>query len=110
MNVKDYLKRAHATVVLAENGGLVKSFPHSLIKSLVVGRPVLLTNTIAMADYVNSRQCGVVVEDMNIEVLSAAIGNLKRNYELFARNAAQIGRDEFSIDNLVENHRRLYGL
>ena len=74
VNVKDYLKRAHATVVLAENGGLVKSFPHSLIESLVVGRPVLLTNTIAMADYVNGRQCGVVVEDMNIEVLSAAIG------------------------------------
>jgi glycosyltransferase involved in cell wall biosynthesis len=110
VNVGDYLKRAHATIVLANNGGLVKSFPHSLVESLVAGKPVLLSDTIAMADYVSSRQCGVVVAPMNIGALTSAIERLMRDYNQLARNATQIGRDVFSIDTMVENYRRLYRL
>jgi hypothetical protein len=32
-----------------------------------------------------------------------------QNYETLARNALQIGRNEFSIETLVENYRRLFG-
>jgi glycosyltransferase involved in cell wall biosynthesis len=110
VDVNDYLKRAHATVVLADNGGLVRSIPHSLVESLVAGKPVLLSKTIAMADYVSSRQCGVVVAGMNIETLASAIVILMGRYEEFVRSATQIGRDVFSINTMVDKHRRLYGL
>jgi glycosyltransferase involved in cell wall biosynthesis len=110
VDINEYLKRAHATIVLAENGGLVKSFPHSLIESLAAGRPVLLSNTIAMADYVAEHRSGIVVTDMRIEALSSAIKSLVSNYEMLARNAAQIGRGAFSVEAVVDNYRRLYGL
>jgi glycosyltransferase involved in cell wall biosynthesis len=110
VNVGEYLTKAHATIVLANNGGLVKSFPHSLVESLVAGKPVLLSDTIAMADYVRSRQCGIVVAPMNIEALMSAIERLMRSYDQLARNATQIDRSVFSIDTMVDNYRRLYGL
>jgi glycosyltransferase involved in cell wall biosynthesis len=109
VDVSAYLKRAHATIVLAENGGLVKAFPHSLIESLVSGKPVLVSETIAIADYVNSHTCGVVVSAMNIEALASAVEILMRNYESLSRNAMQIGRGAFSVDAMVQSHRQLYG-
>jgi glycosyltransferase involved in cell wall biosynthesis len=108
--VNDYLKKAHATIVLADNGGLVKSFPNSLVESLVAAKPVLLSETIAMADYVTANQCGIVVADMTITALTSAIEALRSGYERLARNAAQTQPDAFSISTMVENHRRLYGL
>jgi glycosyltransferase involved in cell wall biosynthesis len=110
VNVNDYLEKVHATVVLAKNGGIVRSFPHSLIESLIAGKPVLLSDTIAMSDYVSNRQCGVVVRDMSMAALSSAIEILMRGYEQLARNAAQIGPGVFSIKTMVESYRSLYGL
>ena len=94
--------------MLVENGGLVRAFPHSLIESLLAGKPVLLSNTISMADYVRSSECGVVLPAMNVHALTSTIETLVRNYGLFARNAAQVGPEEFSITALVESYRRLY--
>jgi glycosyltransferase involved in cell wall biosynthesis len=110
VGIDHYLNKAHATVLLARDGGLVRSFPHSLIESLAAGKPVLLTDTIAMANYVSSRQCGIVVTAMNVASLVSAIESLMRNYDLLARHAAQIRRSEFSVSAMVENHRRVYGL
>ena len=104
-----YLQRAHASIVLADDGGLVKSFPHSLIESLAAGKPVLLSDTIAMADDVEKNQTGIVVTEMSVAALTAAISNLRGNYDLLARNALQSGRSAYSVAAMVENHRRLYG-
>jgi glycosyltransferase involved in cell wall biosynthesis len=108
VNINDYLKKAHATVVLAKDGGVVRSFPHSLIESLLAGKPVLLSETIAMADYVRSRRCGIVVSEMSMTALTSAIAMLMRGYEELARNAARIEPGAFSIAAMVENHRRVY--
>jgi glycosyltransferase involved in cell wall biosynthesis len=108
VNVNDYLKKAHAAVVLARNGGVVRSFPHSLIESLLAGKPVLLSETIAMADYVRSGRCGVVVPDMSMAALTSAIDMLMRGYEELARNASQIEPGAFSMATMVEKHRRVY--
>ena len=110
VNVNDYLAKVHATVVLAKNGGIVRSFPHSLVESLIAGKPVLLSDTIAMSDYVSNRQCGVVVRGMSVAALSSAIENFMHGYEELARNAARIGPVVFSISAMAQSHRRLYGL
>jgi len=43
-------------------------------------------------------------------LLTAAIGSLKGHYQEMARNAAEIGPGEFSIEAMVENHRRASGI
>jgi glycosyltransferase involved in cell wall biosynthesis len=108
VRVNDYLANAHATVVLAKDGGIVRSFPHSLLESLMAGKPVLLSDTIAMSDYVSNQQCGVVIREMSVAALSSAIEVLMRRYGELARSAAQIAPGAFSIETLVENYRGLY--
>jgi glycosyltransferase involved in cell wall biosynthesis len=109
-NVAQHIQRAHAAVLLCENGALVKAYPHSLIEALAAGKPVLLSNTIAMADFVNDRKCGVVIQQMTIQDLAAGLNLLKSSYEELCRNAIAIGPDTFSIDNMLSNYRRIYGI
>jgi glycosyltransferase involved in cell wall biosynthesis len=108
VNISDYLAKAHATVLLAKNGGIVKSFPHSLIESLVSGKPVILSNTIAMADYVSSYGCGVVIPDFNLDAFVSGTERLMTSYQGLSDSAARIGPTAFSLTTMIENHRRLY--
>jgi len=108
VNVAEYIQRAHAAVLLCDNGRLVKSYPHSLIEALVAGKPVLISDAIAMAELVNERQCGVVIPKMNIGDLTSGIAMLMSNYRQFLRNAAKIEGDMFSIGAMLNNYRRLY--
>jgi glycosyltransferase involved in cell wall biosynthesis len=110
VDVNAYFARAHAAVLLAKDGRIVKSFPHSLIESLLAGKPVLLSETIAMADFVRSSKCGVVVRDMNVAALACAIDVLMRGYEELRKNTARIRPELFSIKTMVDSHRRLYRL
>ena len=50
VSIGDFLARAHAGVLLAKRGDIVKSYPHSLIESLMAGKPVILTEAISMAE------------------------------------------------------------
>lgn len=108
VNINDYLKRVHAAIVLAEDGGLVKAYPHSLVEALAAGKPVLLNSAIAMSDYVSINRCGVVLPDVSSHSLVAAINELKLNYSALASNAAKLQGGLFSIDAMVENYRRVY--
>jgi glycosyltransferase involved in cell wall biosynthesis len=110
VDINGYIERAHATVLLAKHGGIVKSFPHSLVESLMAGKPVLLSDTIAMSDYVSKHRCGVVLGRMEVAGLAAAIDILACDYEALACNAAQVAPAEFSIERMIESHRRLYAL
>lgn len=110
VKVNEYLNRAHATVLLAKHRDIVKSYPHSLIESLISGKPVIVSDAIPMADYVRKNQCGVVVKDVSVRSLTTAIDALRGRYEDMSRSAAQIGPDAFSIQAFIENHRRLYGV
>lgn len=109
VSVNEYLTKSHAAVLLARDGAIVKAFPHSLMESLVAGKPVLLSSTIAMADYVGRRQCGVVIPEFSLGALTSGIEALMRNYHELTRKVAGIGAAEFSMSVMVEKHRRLYG-
>ena len=71
---------------------------------------VLLSDTIAMSDYVRKYRCGVAIRHMDIESLACAIGILMRDYDELSSNARRIDPAEFSIETMIENHRRVYGL
>jgi glycosyltransferase involved in cell wall biosynthesis len=110
VDVGAHLARAHAAVLLAKQGDIVKAYPHSLLESLVAGKPVLVSECIPMADYVRQRQCGIVLDEVGAPALLRAIENLKANYPQLSARAAEIGPDAFSLNVLVDNHRRIYGL
>ncbi len=110
VNVNDYLKKAHATILLAKHPKLVKSFPHSLIESLAAGKPVIVSKTIPMADYVTKHSCGVVVEELRMESLTESLKLLMNQYQSLAHHTNQIRAQDFSLEQMIDQYRRLYRL
>ena len=73
VNIDDYLRRAHAAVLLAKRGDIVKAYPHSLLESLVAGKPVILSDALPMADFVRQKGCGIVLDEVSSGALVAGI-------------------------------------
>jgi glycosyltransferase involved in cell wall biosynthesis len=110
VDVRDYLRKAHATVLLAQSGDIVKSVPHSLLESLLTGKPVIISETIAMADIIRRHDVGVVVEAVEVRPLAAAVEKLRRRYDELAANLAVFPRERFSEASMIESYRIYYGL
>lgn len=110
VNVDDYIRRAHASVLLARRGDVVKAYPHSLIESLVAGKPVILTDVLPMADYVRRQDCGVVIDDVSVPAVLAAVEHLKARYSILTANARLIEPDMFSEVGMIRGYKLLYGL
>ncbi len=108
VNVNELLGRIHAAVVLAEQAHLIKEYPHSLIEALVVGRPVMVSQCIAMADYVRSKDCGVVVEHLTEEGVGNALDRLSADYERYRQRAVQNARQDFSLGSMLDAYQQVY--
>lgn len=109
VDVNEYLKRAHATVLLAKQADIVKSFPNSLMESLTAGKPVLVSDTIPIADMVQINQCGIVVKDIRFQGLVEAINKLMVGYAGLADKARKCGKNMFSERAMLESYRHIYG-
>ena len=108
VEINDYLKRAHAAVLPAKRSDIVKAYPHSLLESLLAGKPVILSDTLPMADYVRQRGCGIVLEDVSQQTLIEAIGELRARYDEFAQRARLTEAHMFSQQAMIENYREIY--
>lgn len=110
VNIGDYLKRAHASVLLAKRGDIVKAYPHSLIESLLAGKPVILTDALPMADDVRRRGWGVVAGGVEVSSILAAVEALRGRYGELASNVRAIEVGAFSKVSMIERYRQIYGL
>jgi len=108
VDIGDYLKRAHATVLLPKRSDIVKAYPHSLIEALLAGKPVILTDALPMADYVRQTECGIVTGNVDAVSFLEAVEGLRRRYGTLAQNARAIEPDEFSTAAMVEKYRDIY--
>jgi glycosyltransferase involved in cell wall biosynthesis len=107
-NVAKLMQRVHATVVLAASSKLVKAYPHSLLESLAAGRPVLISRSIPMSDYVEQKHCGIVVEKNDISNILAAIKTLQADYAEISLQATAGASSTFSQQRLINEYRNLY--
>jgi glycosyltransferase involved in cell wall biosynthesis len=108
VDVNEILGRVHAAVVLAEEPNLVKAFPHSLLEALAAGKPVVVSEGIALADHVERTECGQTVKGVDPEGLANAIARLEQDYPRLQANALDVGRRDFSLERLVGDYRGVY--
>ncbi|MCA9917282.1 MAG: glycosyltransferase [Anaerolineales bacterium] len=108
MDVNRVLAGVHAAVVLAESQTLVKAFPHSLLESLVAGKPILVSQPLALAQYVQENACGVVVTAVSPQQFLAALDQLIAHYDQYQQNAQRIGPRDFGLETFVQAHLALY--
>jgi glycosyltransferase involved in cell wall biosynthesis len=107
-DIDAHLARAHAGVLLAKESSIIKAYPHSLVESLAAGKPVIVSNSIPMSDYVARNGCGLVLDQVTVPAVMAAVEALKRDYGGLARRTAALPRDDFSIRTWIDRHRPLY--
>jgi glycosyltransferase involved in cell wall biosynthesis len=108
VDVGALLARVDAAVVLSEHPTLVKAYPHSLLEALAVGKPVLVSGTIPMADYVEETGCGVTVSRVTAADVLEAVERLRSAYEAFRGRAAAIGASGFSQEAMLSAYGALY--
>ncbi len=106
-DVNEILASVHGTINLASDGAIIKAYPHSLLDSLAAGKPVLVSQAIAMSDYVKEVGCGVVVDEVSAEGVVTAVNEFTERYEALADTAVRVGRD-FSQEKMVDSFRRVY--
>ncbi len=108
VDVNAVLAGVHASVALASDPAVIKSFPNSLLESLAAGKPVLVSQGIPMAAVVAHTGCGRVVTRVTPDGLVAALTALRQDYAAACRRAVQVGQREFSQARMVDAYRDLY--
>ena len=108
VDVNQVLAEAHASIVLASTPTIVKAYPHSLMESLAAGKPVLVSRAVPMADYVEEKGCGVVVEAVSAAGVLTALAALGRSYERCRQAALALGREAFSLEGMLQSFQEVY--
>lgn len=108
VDVNDALANSIATINLATHAGVVKAYPHSLMDSLAAGRPVIISDTLAMADDVSHYHFGVVVNEISVDNLIQAIQSVRSNIVPLWQAATAHGRELYGLEQVIGSYERVY--
>ncbi len=108
VDVNQILATVHAGIVLAEHGNVVKAYPNSLLDALAAGKPVLVSRTLPMRDYVERTGCGVVVDQVDPTAILAGVDRLVAHYEPMRLVAESVGQRDFSVQNTIADYQAIY--
>lgn len=108
VDVNQVLAQVHASITLAADPAIIKSYPHSLLDSLAAGKPVLVSRSIPMADYVEQSRCGEVVANVTPADILGAVETLTSHYETRQQVARQVGQRDFSQRMMIASFRQVY--
>lgn len=108
VDVNEVLAGVHASIALATDPAIIRPYPHSLMESLAAGKPVIVSRSIPMADYVERTGCGKVVEMVDPSSILTAVEALAGEYENLQRAARQLGQRDFSQQAMIASFHKVY--
>ena len=108
VDVNQVLAGVHASVSLATDPAIIRPYPHSLMESLVAGKPIIVSRSITMADYVERVGCGKVVGHVNPASVVGAVDALVREYGDLQAAAQRVGQRDFSQRAMIASFQRVY--
>ena len=108
VDVNQVLAGVHASITLVTNPAIIRSYPHSLMESLAAGKPIIVSRSIPMSDYVERAGCGQVVERVTPADILAAVEALARNYDELQQSAQRVGQRDFSQQALITSFQKIY--
>jgi len=107
-DVNKVLGTVHAAVVLAAKSKIVKGYPHSLLEALAAGKPVVVSQTLAIADYVKTTGCGVCVDTITSEELGVKLSALRKEYADVHRAVSALDLSIFTKTSMVYSYEKIY--
>ena len=97
----------HATVAPFRTSAGMKVCPTSIAESLAVGRPVLVSSAVGIADLVEGEACGVVAEP-TIEGICRGIDALRNRYETYRARARPAAERHFDLERCTRVYAKIY--
>lgn len=108
VDVNQVLARVHASITLVTDPAIIRSYPHSLLESLAAGKPVIVSRSIPMSDYVEQTGCGQVVEQVTADDILVAVDALAHDYNKLQASAQQVGQRDFSLQAMILSFQKVY--
>jgi glycosyltransferase involved in cell wall biosynthesis len=102
-----HYRRAHVTAAPFTDGTRSKAAPNSLVESLACGRPVLLTETVGLAELVRDADAGQVSAATG-EALAEHLDRLRAGWDRYSRNARRLAERWFGQERFLAAYRQLY--
>ena len=108
VDVNQLLARVHASITLVTDPIIIRSYPHTLMESLAAGKPILVSRSIPMSDYVEQHQCGQVIDQVTPENVIRSVETIAESYTSFQEATQQLDLQAFSTQRLLESFERVY--
>ena len=108
VSINDYFKQIHGTILITNKSEDVKAFPHSLLESLAVSKPVILTNKIPMSKLVAQQGCGLVLNNFTVTSLVDGIKKFKKNYSTLLQQTKEMDKSSFSVETMTRQYLAMY--
>lgn len=109
-DVLDLLKGCH---IVAFPSYYKEGLPKSLIEATAIGRPIVTTDSIGCRETVVDGYNGYLIPIKNSKALADKLQVLFDNKELrikMGRNSRMLAERDFSIENVIEKHLKIYSL
>lgn len=93
------------------SSSLSEGFPLALLNAVRLGIPCICTRAGGQIEIIKNEDMGLIVEPGNTDSLAKALLYACKNYEKMlelAENARNSITDEFSSENLIKNHEKIF--
>ena len=101
-NVEYLLRDSHIVIFTPRSLTHSTHYPHSIMESLAVGRPVIVTNNLEISDIIKREKCGIVIKP-SAKDLAEAINLLSNNYFNYQRNCRRVAEEFFDLKKNLES-------
>lgn len=101
-------KKIHGTVLLSNDCTIIKAYPSSIVESIVSGKPVIVSKNLPISNYIYKNNCGLVLNNFNVDSLIDTLKNFRLNYNLLRTNTLDLNVQEFSHKNFLDKYQNLY--
>ncbi len=103
---KDYFRNTDVTIALFTEGLNTKAWPNSIIDSIAYHKPVIVLESMPIADLIRQYNAGVVIKPDVGELVKAFVA-IKKNYNYLQKGATQLA-SVFTVDRYVNEYREIY--
>lgn len=108
VEIDKVLAEVHGAIILAKDTQIIKGYPHSLIEAMAAGKPVIVSECLAISDFVKKNRCGEVIASVENQDLMTTITSLRENYSMYCHFTREAPIRVFSSLRMIEELKMLY--
>jgi len=106
VDIYKYYKNNHVTVLPVCTTTNTPMYPNTIMESIAVGRPVIVSKSLRISDIVEKTKCGITIEP-NVEELVNAFEEVIRKYDLYQAGCLFAAKKYFDYNKNISGLRKI---